>query len=236
MTQYNKDYSLKIAIPLQAIKEPLAKVVSDAGKKQLHIAETEKYAHITYFLNGGLETPFKNEDRIIIPSPKVDSYVKKPEMSSYEITDAALKALESKKYEFIAVNFASTDIIGHSGNFEATIQAIQAVDECLGKILKMLKKYDGSMVITADHGHCEEMINLATSKIDTEHSTNPVPCWIISPGNQIKNSGSPVLEPIVPSGLLADVAPTILELLGLEKSKEMTGRSLLTETTSLALK
>lgn len=238
MTEYNKDYPFKIAVSLQEIKNPLAKVISDAGKKQFHVAETEKYAHITYFLNGGTEKPFPGEDRVIVPSPKMDAfgYVKTPEMSSYKITEELIKAIESEKYPFLAVNFAATDILGHSGNFEAAIQAIQAVDECLGKIWAVLEKLNGALMITSDHGNCEEMINLATGKVDTEHSTNPVPCWMIFADLKLKKSAEPSLEPIVPNGILADVAPTVLELIGIDRAKEMTGRSLLGEIKPLVLK
>ena len=238
MTEYNKDYPFKIAVTPQEIRNPLAKIIAESGKKQFHVAETEKYAHITYFLNGGTEKAFAGEERNIVPSPKVDAfgYVKTPEMSSYKITEELIKAIESGKYEFLAVNFAATDILGHSGNFEAAMQAIQAVDDCLGKIWAALEKNNGALVITADHGNCEEMINLATGKIDTEHSTNPVPCWMIAQNLKLKNPGEPSLEPIVPNGILADVAPTVLELIGINKVKEMAGRSLLTESKPLVLK
>lgn len=238
MTEYHKDYPFEVAVTPQEIKNPLAKVISDAGKNQLHIAETEKYAHITYFLNGGAEQPFPGENRIIVPSPKVDAYgyVKTPEMASYKITEEFIKALESQKYDFFAANFANPDIIGHTGNFDAAIQAIQAIDECLGKIWKALERYNGAMVITADHGNCEEMLNLVTGKIDTEHSTNPVPCWIISADLKFKKPAEPTLEPIIPNGILADVAPTILELMKIDPPKEMMGRSTLRDTKPLVLK
>lgn len=240
MTEYDKTYSIPLAFPPQTIEMPLGKIVSDAGKKQLRVAETEKYSHITYFLNGGQEKLFKNEDRILIPSPKVPSYDQKPEMCAQEITAETIEALEKEKYDFIALNFANGDMVSHTGDFKAAIQAMEIIDKCIGKIQSAIEKYSGSMVITADHGNCEEMINLATDKIDTEHSTNPVPCWIVTPFNKLKNAAQkisePASEPIIPAGILADIAPTILELLGLGKPKEMSGRSLLDTTTPLILK
>ena len=238
MTEYNKDYPIKIAIAPQIIANPIAKVVSDAGKKQFHVAETEKYAHITYFLNGGTEKPFAGEDRVIVPSPKTESYIKTPEMSSRQIAEEAVKAIDKKIYNLICINFAGTDIISHTGNFEATVQAIGIVDECIGKIKDALDRHQGAMLITADHGNCEEMINLATEKIDTEHSTNPVPCWMITPFNKLSQPAGDETdkELIVPNGILADASPTVLEMMGMSKHPEMSGRSLLGTTTPLVLK
>jgi len=236
MTEYDRNYKIPVAFPPQDIEKPLAYVVSQAGKQQLHIAETEKYAHITYFLNGGREEPFDGEDRLLIPSPKVPSYDKKPEMAAYEITEKTLEAIAKEKYELIAMNFANGDMVGHTGNFDATVKAVETIDECIGKIYAAVEKYGGSMVITADHGNCEEMINLATGQVDTEHSTNPVPCWIITPWNKFKNTYGGPPDPIIPSGILADVAPTVLELLKLSKVPEMSGRTLLNEINPLVLK
>ncbi len=224
MTQYTEGQKAKVAFPPQFITEPLAKVVSDAGKKQFHIAETEKYAHVTYFLNGGREAPFPGEDRETVPSPKVTSYDKKPEMAAYEITDEVLKRLNQDKYDFIAINFANGDMVGHTGNLKAAAKAIETVDECLGKISKKVLEMGGALVITDDHGNCEEMINAGTGEIDTEHSTNPVMLLIISKESQA--DGTPVISG-EPSGILADVAPTILDIMGIKKPREMTGQSLL---------
>ncbi len=224
MTQYAEGQKAKVAFPPQYITEPIAKVISDAGKKQFHIAESEKYAHVTYFLNGGREEPFPSEDRATIPSPKISSYDKKPEMSARQITDAVLEKLDENKYDFFAVNFANGDMVGHTGNLEATAKAIDVMDECLAKIAKKVLEQDGVLVITGDHGNCEEMINQQTGGIDTEHSTNPVMLLII--GNQYKAEQVPVVSGEA-NGLLADVAPTILEIMGIPKPKTMTGQSLL---------
>lgn len=224
MTQYSETQKAKVAFEPQYITEPLAKAVSDAGKKQFHIAESEKYAHVTYFLNGGHEAPFPGEDRETIPSPKVSGYEKKPEMAAREITAEVLKRLDQNKYDFMAINFANGDMVGHTGNLKAATQAIETVDECLGKISKKVLEMDGVLVITDDHGNCEEMINPQTGGIITEHSTNPVMFFVVG-----KSYLAPQ-APIVPgeaNGLLADVAPTILEIMGIPKPKEMTGQSLL---------
>ncbi len=224
MTQYSETQKAPAAFPPQYITEPLAKVVSDAGKKQFHIAESEKYAHITYFFNGGKETPFKGEDRVTVPSPKATSYDKKPEMAAREIAEEVLKRLDQDKYDFIAINFANGDMVGHTGVLQAAAKGLDVIDECLGKIAKKVLEMDGTLVITDDHGNCEEMLNAKTGEADTEHSTNPVMFFII---------GKPYYSPQVPaisveaSGILADVAPTILEIMNIPKPKEMTGQSLL---------
>lgn len=237
MTEYSKDYPIKVAFPPQLITHPLAKVVADAGKKQLHVAETEKYAHITYFLNGGREKAFADEERMIIPSVKVESYDLQPELSAYEIKDKILAAIRGQQYDFIAVNFANADLVAHTGNIEAAAHALTVLDDCVGKIVSAVLDYGGAAVITADHGNIEEMLNLATGKSDTEHSTNPVPCWIITLHNKLKEPVTEVdLSEVIPAGILADVAPTVLELLNIPKPKEMTGRSLLKETSVLVLK
>ena len=223
MTQYEESQKAKVAFPPQFITEPLAKVVSDAGKKQFHIAESEKYAHVTYFLNGGREAPFKGEDRETIPSPKVSGYEKKPEMAAYEITEEVLKRLDQDKYEFIVINFANGDMVGHTGNLKAATKAIETVDECLGTIAKKVLEMDGVLVITDDHGNCEEMINYQNKEIDTEHSTNPVMLLVV--GKQYLSPEAPVISE--PTGILADVAPTVLDIMGIQKPKEMTGQSLL---------
>lgn len=234
MTQYEDNYKGAVAFPPQYITQPLAKVISDAGKSQLHVAESEKYAHATYFFNGGIETPFPKEDRITIPSPSVTSYDQKPEMAAYEITEKILLALQKQKYDFIVVNFANGDMVGHTGNLKAASKAIEVIDECVGKIAAAVLAQDGSMLITADHGNCEEMVNPETKQIDTEHSTNPVPLWIV--GNAYRAPDKPAIPPgAEPAGILADVAPTILEIMQLSQPKEMTGKSLLRGIGRLAL-
>ncbi len=225
MTDYGIEYPVDIAFPPQHITNPLAKIISDAGKKQFHIAETEKYAHITYFLNGGKKEPFSGEDRILIPSKEVASFDKKPEMSAYEITEKLILELQNQKYDFLAANFANGDMVGHTGNLKAAIKAVEVLDECIGILMKEILKLNGTMVITADHGNVEEMINSETGEIDKEHSINPVPLWIVCPNNK-KTAGKNSTQ-IAPQGILADVAPTILEIMDIPKSKEMTGTSLL---------
>ena len=183
---------------------------------QLRIAETEKYAHVTFFFNGGKEEPFKGEDRILVPSPKVETYDMKPEMSAYEVTEKVVDAINSEKYDTIILNFANPDMVGHTGNLEAAEKAIEAVDECVGKIIDALSKHEGKALITADHGNAEQMIDYKTGEPFTSHTTNPVPLILYGMENvKIKN------------GKLADLAPTMLDMMGLEKPAEMTGESLL---------
>jgi len=226
LTQYGLDYPLEPAFPLQNIVNPLAKIISDAGKTQFHIAEQEKYAHVTYFFNGGEEKEFLGENRLIIPSKTAASYDLIPEMSAYEIADNLVQRIKAQEYDFLVANLANGDIVGHTGNLKAGIKAVEVLDECLGKILKETLKAEGTMLITADHGNVEEMISLSTGEIDKEHSVNPVPFWIISPNN--KKTDLQKKKQIAPEGILADVAPTILELMNLPKPPEMTGNSLLT--------
>ena len=226
LTQYGLDYPLEPAFPLQNIVNPLAKIISDAGKAQFHIAEREKYAHVTYFFNGGTEKEFPGEDRVIVPSKNVASYDLAPEMSAKEITGKLEAAIKARKYDFLAANFANGDLVGHTGNLQAGIKAVEILDDCLGVLLKSVLEAGGTMAITADHGNVEEMISLSTGEIDKEHSVNPVPFWVISPANK-KSDSQKKESQVAPEGILADVAPTILELMALEKPKEMTGTSLL---------
>ena len=190
----------------------LGEYIEKQGKSQLRIAETEKYAHVTFFFDGGKEIDYKNEKKILIPSPKVATYDLKPEMSVYEVTDALLNELEN--YELVILNFANGDMVGHTGSLEAAIKAVEGVDECLGKIYQKVEEIGGTMVITADHGNCEEMLD-ENNNVLTAHTTNPVPFIITN-----KNIS------LVP-GKLGDIAPTILELMGIDKPEEMTGNSLI---------
>jgi len=233
MSQYDKDLPVdSIAFLPVDIKEPLAKVISDAGLKQLHIAETEKYAHVTFFFNGGREEPFPGEDRIVIPSPRVPSYDKKPEMSALKVTDEVLKAVSENKYDFYVINFANPDMVGHTGNLKATIKACEVADKCLGKIIRLVLSKNGVAVITADHGNAEELQNVKTGDLSKEHSTNTVPLLII--GNEWEGKNIGLSESLgidlslLPScGVLADVAPTVLKIMGIKKPEEMTGTSLI---------
>ena len=231
MTEFEKDLPVRVAFLSEYPQSPLAGVLSQAGLKQFHIAETEKYAHITFFLNGTIEDPFPGEERKIIPSPKVSSYDQAPEMSAAEVTKEVIKAIESEEYDAIIFNLANADMVGHTGNVKATIKGCEAVDKALGKIAEYVLAKDGVMLVTADHGNSEEVINLQTGEIDKEHSTNPVPLLIV--GNTYRGVAGPTGDPpdgdlslLHPVGMLADVAPTMLKIMGVEQPKEMTGRAL----------
>lgn len=231
-TEYEKDLPVEVAYPPLLIDECLAKVVSDAGLTQLHIAETEKYAHVTFFLNGMREEEFPGETRVIIPSPRVSSYDKQPEMSVFQIAERVVKETMAGSFDFIAINFANPDMVGHTGNEEATVKACEAVDKAMGMIVDAALAVGGAVVITADHGNAEEVKNLITGGIDKEHSTNPVPFLVISkdvegvkaPGGDIENEDLSLATPI---GMLADTAPTVLKLLGVPQPPEMTGSPLI---------
>ena len=232
MTEYEKDLPAVVAFPPQVVQNSLAEVISNAGLKQFHIAETEKYAHMTFFLNGTIEEPFKGEDRKIIPSPKVSSYDKAPEMSAPEIAKEVVKAIESDKYDAIMLNFANADMVGHTGKMSATIKSCEAIDKALGDVVEHTLAKDGVVLITADHGNAEELTNLQTGELDKEHSNNPVPLIIV--GNKYKGIAGPAGDPpegdlslMQPVGMLADVAPTMLKIMGVEHPKEMSGRALI---------
>lgn len=229
-TEYQKDLPVKVLFPPEIVENPVAKIVSDYNLKQLHIAETEKYAHVTFFLNGAREDKFVGEERILIPSPAVRSYDEKPEMSAFEVTDNIIKSLKSDAFDFYAINYANPDMVGHTGNLQATIKAIEAVDKCLGQVVPEIVNRGGQVFIIGDHGNAEEMVNLSTGEIDKEHNIYPVPFLAI--GNKFRNN--PNLEIInndlstlTPAGILADIAPTILGNMGLELPPEMTGIKLL---------
>ncbi len=231
-TEYEKDLPCVIAYPPQAIDHCLAKVVSDAGMKQLHIAETEKYAHVTFFMNGMIEDEFPGEERVIVPSPRVSTYDKAPEMSAIQISERVVQEIAKNTYDLIIVNFANADMVGHTGDEGATVIAMQTLDKALGMIVNAALATDGVCLVTADHGNAEEVKNLMTGDIDKEHSTNPVPLLII--GKRFEGVRAPSgdvvggdLSLTTPVGMLADVAPTILKLLEIEQPTEMTGRALI---------
>lgn len=231
MTEYETNLPVRIAFEPDKVQEPVAKVISDAGLKQLHIAETEKYAHVTFFFNGGGEDVYPGEDRVMIPSPQVSTYDTSPAMSAVEITDRLLQEMDKKKYQFFVVNFANADMVGHTGNLHATIQAVQVVDTQLGRIAEKVLSYQGTMVVTADHGNAEEMIRVHTGEIDKEHSINPVPFFIVNEWwAQAKPYWPPIpggdLSQLRPLGILSDVGPTLLRLMGLPVPKDMTGHSI----------
>lgn len=229
ITEYEKNLAVEVAYPPTIIKTSLAQVISDANLKQLHIAETEKYAHVTYFINGGIEQAFPGEDNVLIPSPRIESYAIEPEMSAFEIKEKVLQEVNNNKYDFYVINFANPDMVAHTGDIKATIKAIEVVDQCLGEIVTHILALDGVIIITADHGNAEKIINLQTGEIDKEHSSTPVPFLIIGHSYEVKerSDGLVDLNLLTPSGFLADVAPTVLKILNLPVSEEMTGRSLI---------
>ena len=219
MTQYSDELDKLMAtiFPPQTLKNILGEVAAEAGRTQLRMAETEKYAHVTYFLNGGREEPFPGEDRIMVPSPKVATYDLQPEMSAPELTDKAVAAIASGKYDLIVLNYANPDMAGHTGSLPAAIKAVETVDAGLGRIAQAIEKSGGALLVTADHGNCEMMRDPQTGGPHTAHTTNPVPLLLVGARNRALNA----------EGRLADIAPTLLELMELPKPKEMTGASLL---------
>jgi 2,3-bisphosphoglycerate-independent phosphoglycerate mutase len=231
LTEYEKKLPVKIAFEREDIPNSLGKVISDKGLKQLHIAETEKYAHITYFLNGGVEEPFPGEDNVIIPSPRVPSYANAPEMSAKLVSKRVTEEIMKGNHDFIAINFANADMVGHTGNIEAAIKAVQTVDAAVKEIVELTLIKDGCVLITADHGNAEDMINERIGEIEKEHTSNPVPLLVVKKDFYGKKVGvlSPVEDDIVmlrPTGVLADIAPTILKIMEIKKPKEMQGISL----------
>ncbi len=231
MTEYEAQLPVTIAFPPEKVAQPLAKVFSDLGERQLHIAETEKYAHVTFFFNGGLETPFPNEDRVLIPSPAVSSYDQKPEMSCRGITDRVIREIGTGKYSLIILNFANADMVGHTGNIPATIKGVEAIDHALGEIVEAIQAVNGVLLITADHGNAEEKINIQTGFISKEHTPNPVPLIVVGPTlDPVRveryRSRTADLSGLSPLGILADVAPTLLALVGIPKPPDMTGQNL----------
>ncbi len=228
MVKYEDNLPAKVAFPPAEIKNCMGEILSKQEKQQLRIAETEKYAHVTYFFNGGREEPFPKEDWILIPSQSTSTYDKTPEMSAFQITERVIKELGKGKYDFMLINYANADMVGHTGNLKAAITAIEVVDRCLGKLIPEALKIGGRLFITADHGNAEEMINQRTGEVDTEHSTFPVPFWYVTPDNQRQKSETQIVQSRnTVSGILSDVAPTILKAMGLEVPKEMTGQNLL---------
>lgn len=232
MTEYDKNLPAIPAYPPVVIHNSLAEVVSKAGLRQVHIAETEKYAHLTFFLNGTIEVPFEGEDRVLIPSPRVVSYAEQPEMSAAKVAEEAIKRIDSGLYDLVILNFANADMVGHTGNFLAAIKGCEAIDKAFGAVIDHTLAKNGVVVMTADHGNAEEMVNFQTNQIDKEHSVSPVPLLII--GAEFEGQAGPGGDPLdgdlsilPPTGVLADVAPTVLKLMGLEQPPEMTGQPLI---------
>ncbi|GGE48072.1 2,3-bisphosphoglycerate-independent phosphoglycerate mutase [Agaricicola taiwanensis] len=218
MTSYSSelDQRMKVLFPPQTLANGLGETVAKAGKTQVRMAETEKYPHVTYFFNGGEETPYPGEDRIMVPSPKVATYDLQPSMSAPELTGKAVEAITSGKYDLVVLNFANPDMVGHTGILAAAVEAVETVDAGLGRIAEAIEKQGGSLLVTADHGNCEMMRDPETGQPHTAHTTNPVPVFLIS-----SRKGE------LHDGKLADVAPTLLDLMGLDQPAEMTGKSLL---------
>ncbi|BAD39233.1 2,3-bisphosphoglycerate-independent phosphoglycerate mutase [Symbiobacterium thermophilum] len=219
MTQYDQTFTdIPVAFGPQFVDVPMGQVVAEAGLRQLRIAETEKYAHVTYFFNGGEERVFPGEERVLVPSPKVATYDLKPEMSAYEVAREAVKWIEEDRTDFIVLNFANPDMVGHTGVLEAAIRAVEAVDECLGQVVDALLAKGGAAVIIADHGNCDQMVDYETGAPHTNHTLNPVPCILVDDQR---------LDAKLKPGVLANVAPTLLEIIGLPKPPQMDADSLL---------
>jgi 2,3-bisphosphoglycerate-independent phosphoglycerate mutase len=228
MTEYEKDLPVDIAFPPENVRNGLGEILSANGRRQLRIAETEKYAHVTYFFNGGKEQAWPGEDRVLIPSPTVPHFDEVPEMSAPQVTDKAVEMVEKGLYDFILINYANPDMVGHTGNEAASIKAVEATDKSLSILIPAVLKAGGALLITADHGNVEEVKDLSTGEIETEHSTNPIPLWFVTPDNhREKDASAMVREENEVQGLLSDVAPTVLELMGLPRPPEMNGESLL---------
>jgi len=209
--------NVKIAFKKEPLVNTFGEVVSKNGLKQLRIAETEKYAHVTFFFNGGEEKQYPGEDRILVPSPKVATYDMQPEMSAREVTEKVVEAINLNKYNVIILNYANPDMVGHTGSLPAAIKAVETIDECVGKVVEAMLAHDGTMLITADHGNCEQMIDYKTGDPHTAHTTNPVPLILVTENKDLR----------IKEGKLADLAPTMLDILGIEKPEEMTGESIL---------
>ncbi|MCX4192401.1 2,3-bisphosphoglycerate-independent phosphoglycerate mutase [Methylophaga sp. OBS1] len=218
LTEYKKDYSSPIAFPNEKMKNILGAYLSSLGLKQLRIAETEKYAHVTFFFNGGLENPFEGEDRILVPSPKVDTYDQQPEMSAPEVANKLAEAIHSEKYDVIICNFANADMVGHTGNFDAAVKAVEALDQCLGTVWTALKSVGGEMIVTADHGNAERMVNHETGQAHTAHTNNVVPLLFAGRKAICHENGT-----------LSDIAPTMLSLMDLPIPEEMSKHLLIEE-------
>jgi 2,3-bisphosphoglycerate-independent phosphoglycerate mutase len=217
MTAYDRTFTVPVAFAPQSMANIVAEVVSSAGMAMLRTAETEKYAHVTYFFNGGVEVPFPREERILVPSQKVATYDLMPEMSAPGITDVLCGAIEKREHEFILCNYANGDMVGHTGSLPATIAAVETVDRCLARVVRSSERAGARLLITADHGNCEIMIDPATGGPHTAHTTSPVPFLVVDPDGP---------RPLRRGGALCDVGPTLLTMLGLDQPSEMTGKDL----------
>ncbi|TMD68197.1 MAG: 2,3-bisphosphoglycerate-independent phosphoglycerate mutase [Chloroflexi bacterium] len=219
MTEYEAGLDAEVAYRADEVDMPLARVIAEAGLRQFHTAETEKYAHVTYFINGRRETPFPGEERSLVPSPKVPTYDLQPEMSAVGITDTAVEHIHSGQYDLVIMNYANADMVGHSGVIEATIKGVETVDTGVGRVVEAALAVGGGLLITADHGNAEQLIDHETGKPFTAHTTNPVPLYLVVP--QLAH------VKLRTDGILADVSPTVLQAMGIQQPKDMTGRSLI---------
>ena len=216
MTSYDETFPYPVLFTDEPLRGTLGEAVSWEGIKQVRMAETEKYAHVTYFFNGSEETPFPGEDRVLVPSPKVATYDLKPEMSAFELTEEAVKRLGDETYGFFVLNYANADMVGHTGVIQAAVKAVETVDSCLGRLIEVVRRRSGTVLVTADHGNADQMIDYETGEPHTAHTVHPVPIVLVGPRrHEIRD------------GILADVAPTLLSLMGIRAPKEMTGKSLL---------
>src|SRR2546421_1354250 len=219
MTEYAAGLDAEVAYRADEVDMPLARVISEQGLRQFHTAETEKYAHVTYFINGRRETPFPGEDRVLVPSPKVPTYDLQPEMNAAGVTDTAIEAIRGGLYDLVIMNYANADMVGHTGVIEAAIKAVEAVDKGVGRVVEATLAVDGGLLITADHGNAEQLIEYDTGKPFTAHTTYPVPVYCVVP--------KLAQARLRTDGILADISPTILQIMGIPQPKDMTGRSLI---------
>ena len=217
MTQYDETFTIPVAFPPLVMSQIVAEVLADHDKTQFRTAETEKYAHVTYFFNGGIESPYRGEVRELVPSQKVATYDLAPEMSARPLTEVLCRAMRSREHDFILCNYANGDMVGHTGIIPAVIKAVETVDECLGRVLSVAGDAGTRVIVTADHGNCEMMIDPETGGPHTAHTTNPVPFIIVDPDGE---------RPLRSGGALGDVGPTLLTMMGIEQPAEMTGRDL----------
>lgn len=218
MVEYRKNFPSNVIVPKQYITMPLGRILSSNSLKQLRIAESEKFPHVTYFFNGGMSVRYEGEDRVEVPSPSVPLYDEKPEMSADEMTEILVDRINANIYDFIVVNFANPDMVAHTGNLEASIKAVQTVDRCVKSLVTSFVNKGGAVILTADHGNAEELLNIDTGEMDTEHSLNPVPFILI---------GTKIPTRMLPYGALKDIAPTILQIMGVRQPLEVTGKSLI---------
>jgi 2,3-bisphosphoglycerate-independent phosphoglycerate mutase len=223
LTEYSEEFGLPVAFPPERPANSFGEYIAGKGMRQLRLAETEKYAHVTFFFNGGREETFEGEERILVPSPKVATYDLQPEMSAPQVTDKLVAAIEGAEYDAIICNFANPDMVGHTGKYQAAVRAIETIDQCLGRIMEALQRSGGELLITADHGNAEQMLDRTTGQPHTAHTNNPVP--LIYVGRQAS---------LLENGALCDIAPTMLRIMGLEQPPEMTGRALVSFPEAMA--